>query len=123
MQHWQQRAVSLGRFIPHHFDTAVTQGVLQAPSPTLRSRLVGVTARNLAGNATQNYAGNFFAKATTLSNAGDATNMTATRWLRQVLPTGSCQWVTYTFPPPATTAPLALTLRALDTDAVTSATF
>ena len=119
-------AVSLGRFIPHHFDTVVTQGcVAGAFTYSAQPFSVGVTARNLAGSATQNYAGNFFAKATALSNAGDATNMTGNTLLAAGFANGAgtANAVTYTFPPPATTAPLALTLRALDTDAVTSATF
>lgn len=62
-----------GRFIPDHFDTAVTQACVAGnftysgqPFP------LRITARNLVGGATQNYSG-AFAKAVTLSarDAGD----------------------------------------------------
>lgn len=111
-------AVSLGRFIPHHFDTVVVQGCA-AGSYTYSAQPFSVTAtaRNLAGGATSNYQG-VFAKATTLSHAGTTTNMAgnslaATAYANGV---GTANNVTYTFAS-RTTNPLELTLRATDSEA------
>lgn len=116
-------AVSLGRFIPDHFDTTVTQGCA-AGSFTYSAQpfTATVIARNSGNTTTQNYAGSFFPKVTTLSNAGDASNMTGNTVpaANFVLGIGTATGVTYTFPN-ATTAPLALTLRAVEsTESVTS---
>ena len=116
-------SVSFGRFIPDHFDTVVTQGCVAGTfTYSAQPFTVAVTARSTAGVATQNYAGSFFAKSTTLSNAGVLTNLTGNTLAASafVAGVGTANGVTYTFSPTPATAPLALTLRALDTDAVTS---
>ncbi len=114
-----------GRFVPDHFDTVVTQGC--APGAFTYSAqpfTVEVTARNSGAAATQNYSGATFAKLTTISNAGVTTNMTG----NTVAPgsfsagLGTATGVKYTFPTPET-APLALVLRATDTDLVGSSGF
>ncbi|MEO7107197.1 MAG: DUF6701 domain-containing protein, partial [Rhodoferax sp.] len=119
--------VSLGRFIPDHFDTVVAQGCV-AGSFTYSAQpfIVTVTARNAASAVTQNYAGSFFAKATTISNAGVLANLT----VNPINPLAANTFVsgiglpnvTYTFPSP-TTNPLAITLRAVDSDLVSSLGF
>lgn len=117
--------VSLGRFIPDHFDTVVTQGCTPGGfTYSAQPFTVLVTARNAAAATTQNYAGNFFAKTTTLSNAGVTTNMAGNTLAASAfaLGIGTANSLTYTFPTP-TTAPLALILRALDTEAVSSVGF
>ncbi|QTN26493.1 hypothetical protein HZ993_14270 [Rhodoferax sp. AJA081-3] len=117
--------VSLGRFIPDHFDTVVTQGcVAGAFTYSAQPFTVVATARNTAGGVTQNYAGNFFAKATTLSNAGVTTNMTGNTIAANAFAAGvgTANGVRFTFPV-ATTAPVALALRAVDTEAVSSLGF
>jgi hypothetical protein len=114
-----------GRFVPDHFDTAVTQGcVAGAFTYSAQPFTVAVTARNSGAATTQNYSGATFAKLTTLSNAGVATNMT----VNTIAPAsfaagqGSATGVKYTFSTPLT-APLALVLRATDTDLVSSSGF
>jgi MSHA biogenesis protein MshQ len=66
-------SVYFGRFIPYHFETTVTQGCA-AGSYTYSGQPfpLSIVAKNLAGAATQNYAGSF-AKTVTLA-ARDATD-------------------------------------------------
>jgi uncharacterized repeat protein (TIGR01451 family) len=62
-----------GRFIPDHFDSVVTQGCAAgAFTYSAQPFDLTLTARNLAGATTQNYAG-VFAKAVTLSEANGVT--------------------------------------------------
>jgi MSHA biogenesis protein MshQ len=111
-----------GRFIPDHFDTVVTQGC-SAGSFTYSAQpfTTVVTARNSTGGITINYAGIDFAKSTTLSNAGVAINMTGNTLVATDFASGvgTASAVKYTFPTSAT-VPATVTLRALDTDAVSS---
>jgi hypothetical protein len=114
-----------GRFIPDHFDTVTTQGCIPGTfTYSDQPFTVAVTANNSSALPTQNYSGATFAKLTTLSNAGVTTNMTgntiAAAGFAQGL--GTATGVKYKFPI-AATAPVALALRALDTDLVTSAGF
>jgi MSHA biogenesis protein MshQ len=85
------------------------------------------TPANAAGVTTQNYHGAYgLSKDTTISNAGAAANfannlLAAANFVNGVRVQGT---VTYTFPvtaPPKETAPATLTLRAIDTDSVSSA--
>jgi MSHA biogenesis protein MshQ len=120
-------AGAVGRFIPDHFDTVVTQGCTSG-SFTYSGQpfTTQVTARNLAGNTTQNYDGTIntspnFAKVTTLSNAGSATNFSNNTLLTTNFSAGVGvnSTVTYTFPV-VKTAPLTMNMRAQDTDGVVS---
>lgn len=114
-------AVSLGRFIPHHFDTTTVQGCAAgAYTYSAQPFSVTATARNAAGGATTNYQG-VFAKATTVSNAGVVTNMAGNALAANAFASGvgTANAVTFTFPNPLT-APAVLALRAVDTDAASS---
>jgi hypothetical protein len=137
-------ATSVGRFIPHHFDTAVRQGCQAGGfSYSGQPYTVEVSARNLAGGITQNYnAACGYAKDVTLSNAGSSTNLnvgwpppaTATQTMSKALfnnpavcgaamdpmsvANGTQTNVTYTFAAPA--VPAIITMRAVDSDGVTS---
>jgi MSHA biogenesis protein MshQ len=128
---------SIGRFIPHHFDTLVTQ-----PEATFtysgQPFTTKVTARSLTGTATTNYnATAGFSKGVTLSawnglgviaNPGPGA-MTPVQPPAMVLAsaftstsTGAAtvSTPTYTFST-AKTAPNAIKIRAVDTDLVSSA--
>jgi hypothetical protein len=120
-----------GRFVPDHFDTAVTQacaagGFTYAAQPFT----VGITARNAAGATTLNYHGAAaFAKATTLSAwdaAGSAANpgpgaLVGTAVAAAAFTNGVASVATpaYAFSNPATVA-TAVRVRAVDGDGVTS---
>lgn len=118
-------AISLGRFIPDHFDTNAAQGCVAGGFTYSGQPFVStVTARNASAATTQNYFGNF-AKAVTISNAGATTNMTGNSVPAAGFSAGvGAANVTYTFVSPAT-APLTLALRATETaaDAVSSSGF
>ncbi len=125
-----------GRFIPHHFDVTKIHGCTGGATFTYSGQpfTVTATARNSAGGITQNYHGAYgLSKDTTISNAGVTTNftpnnntsnnnlLTAANFINGVRTQST---VTYTFPvtsPPKETAPATLTLRAIDTDGVSSA--
>lgn len=111
-----------GRFIPDHFDTAVTQGCVAGgftysgqPFP------LTVTARNLAGGATANYAGDYAHQVTLAArNAGDTAGNPGPGVLASnvVLATGFAAGVasatpTYTFDD-ARTAPTDVRIRATE---------
>jgi MSHA biogenesis protein MshQ len=68
-------ATSLGRFVPHHFDTAVVQGCAPTFTYSAQPFDLTVTARNAAGGATQNYQGSY-ARAVTVSDANAVTGGT-----------------------------------------------
>jgi hypothetical protein len=116
-------AISLGRFIPDHFDTNAAQGCVAGGFTYSGQPFAStVTARNASAATTQNYFGNF-AKAVTLSNAGATTNMTGNSVSAAGFSAGvGAANVTYTFVSPAT-APVTMAVRAMETaaDAVSSA--
>jgi MSHA biogenesis protein MshQ len=137
---------SVGRFIADHFDTVVVQGCA-AGSFTYSGQpyTVQVTARNLAGGIIQNYnTACGYSKSVTLSNAGSAANlnigwppgtptqaMASTQFNNPATcggmmspvtgPNGTQNNVIYTFAVP--TVPTTVTMRAVDTDSVTSSGF
>lgn len=115
--------VSFGPFRPAYFDTALTAGCgsfTYAAQPVAAT----VTARNQSGGTTLNYsylAGAGMAKTVTLSNAGSTSGLSN----NSITPSGfaagigtqaSFAWTATTSP----SAPATLTLRAVDTDGVTS---
>jgi MSHA biogenesis protein MshQ len=117
---------AVGRFIPHHFDVGVTDACTGGgfsyagqPIPTT------ITARNASGGTTVNYAGSF-ARATTIGDAGtlglgsfdSAANVPASAFASGV----ASATPAYAFTAKQT-APQTLTLRATDTDGVSSAGF
>lgn len=124
----------LGRFVPDHFDVAVTQACATgAFTYSGQPFSVIVTARNASGGTTQNYhgAGAVFAKATTLiardaadtiANPGPGafvvnTNVIpASAYLRGVAASST---PAYAFTA-TSTAPTVVRVRASDTDNVTS---
>lgn len=122
----------LGRFIPDHFDTSVTQACATGGfSYSGQPFSVTVTARNLAGGTTQNYhgSGTPFAKAVTLS-ARDAADtaanpgpgaLTAASVAAAGFSNGVATTATpvYTFTT-ATTVPTVVRVRAVDSEGVTS---
>ncbi|MBA4381691.1 MAG: hypothetical protein C0406_03915 [Sideroxydans sp.] len=120
---------SVGRFHPAYFVTTVTPacGTFSyagsvAPAKAGQPFSVTATAYSASGNITKNYAGAANAYLTTLSNAGDSTGfagntIAAADFLNGV---GSASAVTYAVATPET-APVSLTLRATNTDSVSSA--
>jgi len=122
-------AGNIGRFIPDHFDTIVTQGC-NAGNFTYSAQPfnVQVKAMNALGNVTQNYDGTAntspnFSKTTTLSDANTIT--TGSLLNNSILATTFSQGIAnptpnYTFTS-ALTSPAIIKLRAIDTDAVSSA--
>ncbi len=117
----------VGRFTPGYFDVNVIQGCI-APTPFTYSgqplSSVKVTARaaNL-GSVTLNYDGSLgFAKAATLSDAGNPANFSNNVFAAANFTAGAQTQtnVTYTFPAKETPA-ATITLRAIDTDVVSSA--
>lgn len=120
-------AGNVGRFIPHHFNTVVTKGCSTGGfTYSAQPFSVEVTAVNALGNTTLNYDGSLnttpnFAKTVTLSNTGSTANfsnhvLNLTDFASGV---GVKNNVTYTNTS-AQTPPLNITLRATDTDNVTS---
>ncbi len=129
---------TFGRFIPHHFDVTKIHGCAGGATFTYSGQplTVTATARNSTNVTTFNYrnfgGGILLSKDTTISNAGITTNFTpnnnttsnnvlsAANFVNGV---GTQSTVTYTFlvtVPPKETAPTTLTLRAIDTDGVSS---
>ncbi len=119
---------NVGRFIPDHFDTEVTQGCAAGGFTYSGQPFTArVTARNRAGNTTVNYVGSAtaassFARATTLSNAGSTANLSNNTIPALDFAAGVAvnNRLTYTFPV-VQTAPLSLTIGAQDSDGVSSA--
>ncbi len=125
-----------GRFIPDHFDiTTVTPGcnsvftytglmpVGLQPSIPGQPFTVRVTARNQSGTTTRNYDGPLgYSKETTFSDAGTAANFTGNTLpaAGYTLGVGQNSIITYRFTSKEA-APQTLTLRAVDTDSVSSA--
>lgn len=122
---------SVGRFIPDHFDTVVTQGCATGSfTYSAQPFTVQVTARNLSGNKTINYDGSInttpnFAKATTLSDANLvaggvlAPTSIASSTFNAGVATTATPAFTFTN---IKTAPATIKLRATDTDSVASFT-
>lgn len=120
---------TVGRFIPDHFATTVTQGcVAGAFSYSAQPFAATVRARNRAGNVTQNYDGSAntnpnYAKLTTLS---DATGLAGTLAPVSLAATSFTAGVANATPAftftSRTTAPGTALLRAVDADGVSSAT-
>lgn len=119
-----------GRFIPDHFDVAVTQA---CPSGVFtysgQPFSVTVTAKNISGTTTQNYHGATFAKTTTLAardaadtaaNPGPGTlagnSIAATAFANGEV---TATTPAYTFTS-ASTVPTVVRVRATDTDSTTS---
>jgi MSHA biogenesis protein MshQ len=123
-------SVTIGRFIPHHFSTSATPA---CPSPTRDPDQyftysgqafadVTVNALDATEDTTQNYDYDLgFAKTVTLSDGGDASRLSGNSFSSEVA-AGSALGTatTYTFASPQS-APRQLTLRATDTDSVSSA--
>ncbi|MBI3778343.1 MAG: hypothetical protein HY274_05445 [Gammaproteobacteria bacterium] len=119
----------VGRFTPAYFDVARIHGCPVGADPllfTYSGQPFTVTATARAANSgavTLNYDGTLgFAKATTISDAGNAANFTNNVLAAANFSAGTRtqSTVTYTFPAKET-APATLTLRAVDTDSVSSA--
>jgi MSHA biogenesis protein MshQ len=123
-----------GRFTPAYFDVTKIHGCTGGAAFTYSGQpfTVTATARNAAGVRTSNYhnfgGGNVLSKDTTISDAGNDTNFTPNHNLssNNLMSAGNFvngvrvqSTVTYTFPAKET-APTTITLRALDTDGVTS---
>lgn len=123
----------VGRFQPAYFDTVVTPGCNAftyagsiTPAKVGQPFTVTTTAKAVGGNITRNYAGSTHAYSTTLSNAGVVTGfsnntLAGTDFINGI---GTRNNVTYATSI-AKTAPLTITLRAInsDTPAVSSAGF
>lgn len=122
-----------GRFVPDHFDTAVTQACATgAYTYSGQPFSVTVTAANAAGGTTRNYhgsSGTAFSKVTTLTarDAGDTTAdpgpgaLTSASIVAAAFTSGVATTVTpvYTFSS-ATTVPTIVRLRATDSEGTTS---
>ena len=126
-----EQTQTVGRFIPHHFDTTLTPGCSAGTNPYTYSgqafSVVATARNNISPSATttQNYSG-AFAYDTTLTNAavGDSANFNGTN----IIPKASFQngsnslaakSVTYTYPVKKTVA-ADITLRANDADTATA---
>lgn len=114
-------SATIGDFVPAYFDTAVTQGCA-AGGFTYSGQpfTVDVTARNAAGNTTVNYSNlascTVCSKLATLYDPTATANFNATNTIAATAfakGVGSRNTVAYTLPTP-TTAPAAITLRAID---------
>lgn len=119
-------SANIGRFIPHHFTTEVTPACSSGTAFTYSGQHADVTvsAFNAGGGVTQNYDyGLGFAKSISLSNAGNPTGFSNSS-LTPAMTTGSGTdtSVIYTFAAKQTT-PTTLTLRAVDSDGVSSSGF
>jgi uncharacterized repeat protein (TIGR01451 family) len=135
---------NVGRFVPHHFDTALVKGCA-AGNFTYSGQpfAAQLTPKNLAGAITQNYNTTCgFSKLVTLSNAGSVVNvnvgwpppgpatqvMASTQFTNPATcggvlnpltgPGGTQANVTYTLA--SATGPSTFTLRGVDADGVTS---
>lgn len=115
----------VGRFTPAYFDVTVSDACTDGSGFTYSGQpfMVTITAREAGGAITQNYAGNL-AKQVTLSNAGDTSNFGSTNVVAAMdfdagPGVANNIDVTYTFAA-ATTPFTTLTMRAVDTDGVSS---
>ncbi len=116
----------VGRFTPAYFDVTKIHGCSGGATFTYSGQPFTVTATARAANSgtvTANYDGTLgFAKATTVSDAGNIANFTNNVLAAANFVNGARtqSTVTYTFPAKET-APATLALRAIDTDNVSSA--
>ncbi|MDO8595846.1 MAG: hypothetical protein Q7R45_04395 [Sulfuricaulis sp.] len=116
----------VGRFTPAYFDVTKIHGCSGGATFTYSGQPFTVIATARAANSgtvTSNYDGTLgFAKATTVSNAGNIANFTNNDLAAANFSGGARtqSTITYTFPTKET-APVTLTLRAVDTDSVSSA--
>lgn len=115
----------VGRLTPAWLQTVVTPGCGTAFTYSGQPFTVTATAYNAFGAVTRNYDGTLgFAKTTTFSDAGAGTGGTLSNnvlsGLDYVQGVGTDNTITYTFHK-ADTAPYNLTVRATDSDGVTSA--
>lgn len=123
-------AGNIGRFIPDHFDTVVTQGCSSGSfTYSAQPFVVQVTARNLSNAKTQNYDGTIntspnFSKDTVLSDANAvATGSLASASVAASTFTAGIANATPSFNfNTAKTAPATIRLHALDLDNVASST-
>jgi len=121
---------SVGPFIPHHFDVSTSQGCGSFTYSGQPFTAV-ITARNADGSTTQNYDGSGntspnHAKTTTLSAATNATFGTLSN--ASVALTAFASGVATATSPSFTftnklTAPRSITVRAVDADGVSSASY
>ena len=121
-------AGGVGRFIPDHFDSVVTQGCSTGSfTYSAQPFTVQVTARNLSGGKTQNYDGSSntspnFSEVLTLSDANSVAggSLAPTSILSSAFAAGVASATpAFTFTS-ATTSPASIRLRAIDTDNVAS---
>lgn len=119
-------ALTAGRFVPDHFDTAVS-AACGSFSYSGQPLPLTITARNAGGTTTQNYAGSLsLAKPVTLSAAnGVAGTFSPNPLAASVFAGGVANLtappsVSFTFASPLT-APAAVQIRATDSDTVSSA--
>jgi MSHA biogenesis protein MshQ len=115
----------VGRFTPAYFNVARTEGCTAgAFTYSGQPFQVTVTAYNALDAVTQNYHSAFgFAKDVAISSGGDATNFSNNTLSGASAFTGGSGMrgdVTYTFPAKES-APVTLTLRAVDGDGISSA--
>ncbi len=117
-------ALDVGRFVPDHFDTAVSeQGCSTFTYSGQPLTLFTVTAKNASGNTLVNYAISGLAQTLTLSDAnGVAGAFKSASVASSSFSAGvSSSSPTFTFTALAT-APSIIRLRAVDVDSVSSAT-
>lgn len=123
----------IGRFIPDHFDTTVTQGCAAGTfTYSAQPFDLTVTARNLAGATTANYTDGTFAKTVSLADANAVTGGTlapvsiaTSKFASGVasLARGDANPPSYTFTRATPDhAPGTIRLRATDADGASSAT-
>lgn len=121
---------AVGPFIPSHFTVEATQGCTTGTSFTYSGQPFPMTvrARNLAGDVTRNYDGTgsmspSFARTTGLSvvTNGGLGSLAVTSLTPAAFAAGEAAFSTQSFTYASKlTAPVALTLRAIDADGVTS---
>jgi MSHA biogenesis protein MshQ len=120
---------TMGRFTPAYFNVAAASACGTSPNDFTYSGQpfgsVTVTPYNAANAVINNYRSGSFAKDVTISNAGVATGFTNNTILSTAFTgtSGSSSTVTYTFPtttPTKETPATTVTLRAVDTDGVSS---
>ena len=121
---------AIGRFIPHHFDTLVTNGCTDFTYSGQPFRVQAIARNNLAAT-TLNYAADF-ARDTTLSDTGVTTNFFKNTLLSTEFSAGTATTddpsaqvtavdaITYTFPA-KDTIPFSLAISARDTETDTAA--
>jgi hypothetical protein len=116
-------ALDVGRFVPDHFDTAVTTQGCSTFTYSGQPLTLSVTAKDATGNTLADYSSSGVAKAVTLSDANTvdgsftSTSIAASSFLGGVSSVSPA--FTYTN---RSTAPLTIKLRATDVDGISSST-